>query len=226
MALRALLQNIVNLLTGTIGHLNIPYSHKKFPLDDYFKIEKKLLESGVNFAVAVVTTYGAGSNLLVKASTLVSKDKRKRSSNKTHALAILEIRPNRFRTVEMFGQGLVEKTLLSSIGNRDEVKILIPDPRYMDYEMCEDFYNYIDRVAHMDRQRNVEYDFSHQVGNSDKFDCSELIYHALEYAQKNKYGIDHSLKTYKRFGVESFSPVDIEYLEEFKCFYCSKEGFL
>lgn len=215
----------INLLSKTLGSWSLPYVDKKFNLNHYFQIESKLSELRVPFAIGVVTTYGHGSNILIKIAQMISKDKRKRKSKKTHALAIVETKNGKFRTAEEMGPGLQEVTLLSSIGQRDEVLIRVPNPRLVNDQVCSYALEYIRKVLAIDRMKNIEYDNDHNLESDERMDCSELIYHALNYGFK-KAGQKSLIKTVNRGGKKSWAPVEAQFSELFVDVYDSKKGFL
>lgn len=213
---------LINLVSNTIGKLSLPFVDKKFNLRDYFKIEKELSKLDVPFAIAIVTTYGHGSNLLIRFTNFLSKDKRKRKSRKTHALAIVETKNGKFRAVESIGKGVQEVTLLSAIGQRDEVKIRIPDKRYINDMVATFALGYINEVARRDEVKNIAYDSDHDLLNSDRYNCSELIFHALEHGYKRS-GQASMIKIVERAGKKTWSPVDAEFSKLFRDLYDSKK---
>lgn len=216
---------IVKFLSNTVGQISLPYVDKKFNLNHYFEIEKELAKLEVPFAIAVVTTYGHGSNILIKLAQILSKDKRKRKSNKTHALAIVETRNGKFRTVEAIGNGIQEVTLLSSIGQRDEIKIRVPNKSLVNNQVCEFALDYIRQVARRDDQENIAYDLEHDLLDPKRYDCSELIFHALNYGFEMA-GQKTLTKTVKRAGKVSWAPVEAEFSKLFVDLYDSKKGFV
>jgi hypothetical protein len=215
----------VKLLSNTIGKWSLPYVEKKFNLNHYFLIEKELSKLNVPFAISVVTTYGHGSNLLISGAQKLSKDKRKRKSNITHALSIVETRNGKFRAAEAMGPGIQEVSLLSAIGQRDEVKIRVPNPKLMNDQVCSFALDYIKRVLAIDRTKNIPYDLDHDLMDPERYDCSELIFHAVSYGFE-KAGQMNLLKTVSRAGKKSWAPVEAEFSELFIDIYDSKKGFL
>lgn len=215
----------VKLLSNTIGKWSFPWVEKKFNLNHYFNIEKKISELPVPFAIAVVTTYGHGSNLLIRGAQMISKDARKRKSNKTHALAIVRAENGKFRTIEAMGPGIQEVSFLSSIGNRDEVKIRIPKYNLMNEKVCEQAIKYIKDVAERDAEKNIPYDLEHDISDPERYDCSELIFHAINHGFKMS-DQPSPLKPVRRGGADSWAPVEAEFCELFEDMYDSKKGFL
>lgn len=215
----------VKFLSNTLGQWSFPYVEKKFNLNHYFKIEQELSKLNVPFAIGVVTTYGHGSNILIHGAQLISKEKRKRKSNITHALTIIETRNGKFRTAEAMGPGIQEVSLLSSIGNRDEVKIRIPNPMLMNDMVCSHALDYIKRVLAVDRAKNIAYDVEHDLMDPERLDCSELIFHAVSYGFE-KAGQKNLLKVVNRAGRKSWAPVEAEFSELFIDIYDSKKGFI
>ena len=215
----------VKILSNTIGEWSFPWVEKKFNLNHYFAIERELAKLEVPFAIAVVTTYGHGSNLLIKGAQLLSKDKRKRKSNKTHALTIVDTKNGKFRTVEAIGNGIQEVSLLSSIGQRDEVKIRIPNKSLVNDQVCKFALDYIRQVARRDDQENIAYDLEHDLLDPKRYDCSELIFHALNYGFEMA-GQKALTKTVTRGGKLSWAPVEAEFSKLFVDLYDSKKGFI
>lgn len=216
---------LVKLLQKTIGSWHWPFVDKKFNLNHYFEIEKELEKLPVPFAVAVVTTYGHGSNLLIRLANRLSKDPRKKKTRKTHALAIVCAEKNKARTVEAIGRGIQEFTLLSSIGARDEVKIRIPNYKVMNEQVCKFALEYIESVAEVDREQNIPYDVLHDLEDPTRYDCSELIYHAINHGY-DWAGQRRLTKTVVRLGQKSWSPAELEFSELFVDLYDSKKGFV
>lgn len=216
---------IVKLLSNTLGQWSLPYVEKKFNLNHYFKLEKELAKLEVPFAIGVVTTYGHGSNLLIHGAQFLSKDKRKRKSNITHALAVIDTRNGKFRTVEAIGNGIQEVTLLSSIGNRDEVKIRVPNKNLVNNEVAKHALEYIRQVAERDFEENIAYDLKHDLLDQKRYDCSELIFHALNHGFEMA-GQKALTKTVKRGGKVSWAPVEAEFSKLFVDLYDSKKGFI
>lgn len=215
----------VKLFSNTIGRLSFPHVEKKFNLNHYFKIEKELAKLEVPFAIAVVTTYGHGSNILIRFAHFLSKDKRKRNSKKTHALAIVETTNGRFRAVEAMGEGIREVTLLSSIGGRDEVKIRVPNKGLFNDSAAKYALDYIKQVAERDVSGNIAYDLQHDLLDKKRYDCSELIFHALNHGFEMA-GQKALTKTVTRGGRISWAPVEAEFSKLFVDLYDSKKGFL
>ena len=216
---------IINFLVSTIGKISFPFVEKKFNLNHYFEIEKELAKLSVPFAIGVVTTYGHGTNVLIRGAQFVSKDKRKRKSKKTHALAVIETRNGKFRTAEAIGEGVQEVSFLSSIGNRDEVKIRIPNPKLMNDQVCSFALDYIKRVLAIDLAKNIPYDVKHDLMDPKRYDCSGLIFHAIKYGYE-KAGQKNLLHTVNRAGKVSWAPVEAEFSDLFIDLYDSKKGFI
>jgi hypothetical protein len=216
----------VKLISESIGSLSLPYIQKKFNLNHYFLIEKEIAKLEVPFAIGLVTTYGHGSNILIKAVQLISKDKRKRKSNKTHAFAIVSTENGKFRTVEAIGKGgIQEVTLLSSIGNRDELKIRVPNKGLVNNEVSKHALDYIRQVSKRDNEQNIGYDLKHDLLDPKRYDCSELIFHALNHGFEMA-GQKALTKTVKRAGKISWAPVEAEFSKLFVDLYDSKKGFV
>lgn len=215
----------VKLLSNTLGQWSFPWVEKKFNLNHYFGIERELAKLNVPFAISVVTTYGHGSNVLINFAHKLSKDKRKRKSKITHALSIIETRNGKFRVAEAMGPGIQEVSLLSAIGQRDEVKIRVPNPKLMNDQVCSFALEYLRKVLAVDRAKNIPYDLEHDLMDPERYDCSELIFHAVSYGFE-KAGQLNLLKPVSRAGKKSWAPVEAEFSELFIDIYDSKKGFL
>lgn len=216
---------LVNFIGATICHWHFPFVDKKFNLNHYFEIEKALQARPNALAFAVVSTDGHGSNIAVKAVQWLSKNVLKRQSKSTHALIIINNKDKNFRAAEMVGAGMQETTLLSSIGNRDHVKILVPKFDKMPEDVCNQVLDYVNRHLVIDAAKNIPYDLKHDITNPRRYDCSSLCFHAINYAYK-KCGIRFSLLPVKRWGQETWTPSDVEYCELFETLYDSKIGLI
>lgn len=209
---------MIKKLIAFFGSLHFPWVDKKFNLNHYFELEKELEKLNVPFAVGLVSTYGHGSNLLIK---LVQKlTKQTRNSKVTHAFAIISNKKNNFRVAEFIGQGLQEATLLSAIGNRDVVKILVPNEKVSE-QNARLFIKYVKIVLARDAFTKIKYDLDHDINDHERYDCSELIFHAINYGMG-----ENVLRPVRRMGRDTWSPADLENTEYLKLIYDSKIGLI
>ena len=221
--MKALLNLFIKVYSNTLGKWHMPFSHKKFNLNDYFKIEEKLKELNVPFAIGLVTTYGNGSNLGIKFSNWMSKDKRKKKSKKTHLfIYAAHLDGFKFRVAEQVGTGLQNSSLLEAIGQKDEVKIRIPDKRYIADPTATLATEYINNLLNIDKDTPINYDNKHVLDMDNTSDCSGLLWQALTYAF-SELGLENLLETIDRLGMETFTPVDAEFSKLFTTIY--DDGF-
>lgn len=211
------------LIDRTLGKWHWPFADKKFNLNHYFTIEKEMMKLPSPYAVAVVSTYGHGSNMLIKLIQQFSKEKEKRSSKFTHALVVVNNKDKNFRVAEAIGAGLQEATLLSAIGNRDMVKILVPDYSKMPVEACNHALDYVYEVIEKNRLNRIPYDLKHNMEDPDRYDCSELVYASVNYGFK-KAGLPAPLRPITRLGSKTWAPCDVEFSDLFKILYDTKDG--
>lgn len=216
---------LVNLIGKTLCSWHFPWVDKKFNINHYFEIEKALQLRQNPLAFAVVSTDGHGSNIAIKVIQMLSSDKRKRKSKSTHALIIINNKEKNFRAAEMVGAGMQETTLLSSIGNRDHVKVLVPRFDIMPEDVCNQVLDYVNRNLIIDATKNIPYDLKHDINNPERYDCSSLVFHSINYAFK-KCGIRFSLNPVKRWGQDTWTPSDVEFCELFEVLYDSKKGLV
>lgn len=216
---------IINLISSTICSWHFPFVDKKFNLNHYFEIEKELMKRPNPLAFAVVSTDGHGSNLAIKFVQFLSGDKRKSQSKSTHALIIINNKDKNFRAAEMVGAGMQETTLLSSIGNRDHVKILVPKFDLMPESVCDMALDFVNRYLIIDAAKNIPYDLKHDVTVPERFDCSSLVFHMVNYGFA-KCGLKEPLNYVKRWRRDTWTPSDVEYCELFEVFYDSKIGLI
>lgn len=230
-----LLDYLVIFLGKTVGSAHLPFVDKKFPLKDYFEIEKYLRQLNNPFVVGLVKTNGHGSNLLISITQLFSK---KKCSKVVHAFAHIGIYGGfKHRTVEALNEGIVEQTLLRSIGQRDNVVLRKPNLKLINENVCNHAIEYIYEVIKRDNFVNIPYD---QVHNYDiitieqikdyknkipSMDCSELIMQSLEHGFRmtNQKSL---IKMVNRLGKSSWTPADIYFSDLFETFYDSKKGFI
>lgn len=217
---------IIWLYTNTVAKLDWPYSHKKFNLKDYFKIEEELDKLEIPFAIGLVTTYGAGSNFGIKFSNKLSKDKNKKKSKKTHLFIFINKRNGyKFRVAEQVGTGLQEVSLLEAVGQKDEVTIRIPNKKYIADPTASAALKYINDILDRDEVENIPYDNDHILDMNDKSDCSGLLWQALSYAF-DTFDQENLLETIDRANINTYLPVDAEFSKLFNTIYDSKKGFI
>lgn len=221
-----MLKLLMKLYSKTIAKIDFPFSHKKFKLQDYFKLEEELNKLEVPFAVGIVTTYGSGSNLGIRLSNLISKNKDKKKSRKTHAFIFINNYDGRkFRVAEQVGTGLQEVSLLEAIGQRDEVTIRVPNKKFIADTTSNVAREYILDLLKQDEIENIPYDNTHALLMDNTSDCSGLVWQSLSYAFK-ELGQDNLLETIDRAGLETYTPVDAEFSKLFNTIYDSKKGFI
>jgi hypothetical protein len=215
----------IKLLSNTVGEWHWPWVDKKFSLKDYFEIENKIRELDVPFVVGLVKTNGHGSNLLIGIAQSFTKDKRKRGSEITHALAHIGVNKGyKHRVVEAIGEGIREVSLLEAIGQRDKVILRVPNPKLLNDQVCKYAIEYLKDLADRDRELNIAYDNEHNYQNDEALDCSETIYHALSYGFE-KAGHSNKVIMIERAGKKTWAPIDIRYSDLFIDLYVSGKGF-
>ena len=234
--MKTVLNLIVKLLSNTIGQWHLPYINKKFPIEDYFKIEEYIRGLSNPFVVGAVRTHGNGSNLLIGLAQCFSPTKK--CFRVTHVLAHIGIFGGfRHRVVESLGPGIREVPLLQAIGQRDDVVLRKPNPRLLNDEVCKHAIEYIQEVAIRDSFKNIDYDTVHDYSiitleelkdysnNNIHLDCSETIMQALEHGFKMT-GQKSLVKMVDRVGKKTWTPAELYHSELFITFYDSKEGFI
>lgn len=210
---------VTKIYAKTLGKWHVPYNHKLFNLNDYFKIEEKLKELEVPFAIGLVTTYGNGSNLGIVLGNKLSKDKRKRKSKKTHLFIYAgSMEGHKFRVVEQVGTGLQNTSLLCAIGQKDEVMIRIPNKKFIADPTSKLVIEYVSNLLDKDDVTPIPYDNAHRLDMDDTSDCSGLLWQALTYAF-NELELENLLKTVDRIGIETYAPVDAEFSKLFTTIY-------
>lgn len=201
---------IFRILTKTIGAIHWPYSSKKFNLADFQGIENKL--KNLPMALLLVTTYGSfGSNILIRLGQWLGLWA---WSTKTHVLIYI----GGGRVIEASGsEGIRVVSLLEAIGQRDEVKIKIPIlPAKVYIEMI----NFLEGIIESDIKKPILYDNDHNLLDKTAFDCSELLFHALNFGlEANQM---QKIKPIMRFGRKTFTPIDADYLAVFATIYDSQ----
>lgn len=213
---------LIGIYTKTIAKLNFPFSHKRFNPRDYFPIEVELGKLPVSFAVILVTTYGSGSNIGIKIAQWIGV---KKWSKKTHAVAYIDCRDGyKHRIAEASGsEGIRIISLLEGICQKDEVSILVPDYHVMNESICNFTLKYLHGVLDRDKESDVDYDNDHDLMNTDLYDCSELLFHAINYGYKRARHVQ-LLEPVKRAKRLTFTPLDLELSPLFIKMYDSKEG--
>ncbi len=215
---------LIKIYTATFAKLKMPYNHKRFKLCDYFKIEKELDKLDIPFAIGISTTYGNGSNMGIKINNLFSKDKRKRKSKKTHVFIFINQRDGyKFRVAEQIGSGLHEISLLEAIGQQDELMIRVPNKKFLPDNVSSVALEYIHKLLDRDALENKEYDNTHLLDMDDSSDCSGLLWQALTYAF-SELELENLLRTVERGGMETYTPVDVEFSRLFNTIY--DDGFI
>ena len=196
-----------------IGAVNLPMTHKKFSADEYLEVSNLVvIELAGKPCFLLVTTYGAISNYLIRFSYLFGKNKNKRSKT-THAVASL----GDGRVVEALSTGVVTRGLFHSLWGRDEVKILTFSRR-----VSEELQKLtLENIRAISKQE-IDYDHSHDVNDDTLYDCSELIFDAVNDAYE-MMGHERPLKPVKRFGQPTYSPIDIENSGYFQIVYSNKK---
>ena len=219
-----MLDFLIKIYSNTLGKWHMPYSHKHFKLNDYFKIEEKLKELKVPFAIGLITAHGNGSNIGIRLSNKISKDKGKRRSKKTHLfIYVAHIDGCKFRVVEQVATGLQNSSLLEAIGQKDEVMIRVPNKRYIADPTATIAAEYAAKLVAIDKVTPIEYDNTHALDMDHASDCSGLLWQALTYAF-SELELENLLETVDRVGMETYTPVDVEYSKLFTTIY--DDGFI
>lgn len=203
------------------SNFNWPLSHKQFDIKDVSKIEKYLEDNEIKFAVLLVSTKGALSNFWIRLSYLFGSEKKK-FSKYTHAVGYWGKKDCRHYVVEAIGTGVETMRLGESISQRDSVGLFIV--KNVANPILEKMHNHLDRIAKRDNDKNVTYDFEHNAEDHQEYDCSEVIFDCVNSAFRESDQIA-PLKTIKRLGMKTFSPIDIEQSDLFEVVYDNKEGF-
>jgi len=200
-----------------------PLSQKKFIMSDYLALEDYFEEEGCQFAVALVSTSGAVSNFWIRLSFLFGNQKHK-FSNLTHAAVYIGEYHYPHTVVESIGKGVLTRTLVELLCNRDNVKILIPSKK-MNRKVVQNIRENAIKISKRDEISPIGYDYSHNPNDQATYDCSELIYDSVKkaYLQADQ---PCPLKTIRRLGQETYSPIDLEFSDLFETVYDSKKGFL
>lgn len=212
----------LNFVTWT-SKFNWPMSHKKFNIKDLKRIEKYLEENNVEFAVFLVTTAGAMSNAWIKLSYLFGKVGY-HSSPFTHAVGYVNDGICKHTVVEALGSGIETNNFCVSISQRDYVKLLIPSVK-VPHNISKKMKSKILEISELDKKKGIAYDFEHDALDHSKFDCSELIFNCINDAYI-KSGHPAPLKTVKRFGKQTYAPIDVEHCDLLTAVYDSRKGFL
>lgn len=227
-----LLNWIINIFSKTIGSWHWPWVDKSFDLSDYFETEQRIRDLSNPFVVGLVKTYGHGSNFLIRVAQCFSKDSCK---DVTHALAHIGVfNGYKHRVVEAIGEGIREVSLLQAIGQRDNVILKKPNPKYLNDKCCKHIIEYIKEVAKRDAVINIQYDNAHNYEtitieeikdyseNNVKLDCSETIMQAIIHGLRMT-GQRNYIQMKKRAGKMTWTPSDILHSELFIDFYDSRE---
>lgn len=227
MRMKKIVQNLMAFIGKTSAHIHMPYNRKKLDLNKYFELEKKLRDSlSVPFAIGLVSTDGEASNIFIKAANLFASNKKKSKSKITHSFAYIDcINGYKHRVAEMTVNGFIINPLLSAIGQRDNVIIRVPNELLMPESVRRYAKDYLLGLAKKDEEGNIEYDFNHDNKDSEKMDCSEMIFLALKYGYE-KADIRFPMMMETRLGYEAITPTDLEYSDLFVTIYDSKKGFL
>jgi len=223
--MKFLINIFVNLYAKTIGSWSLPYVNKKFPIRDYFKIEKMLRNLDSPLAIALVTTYGNGSNVGIRVGQWIGP---KKWTKKTHVAIQFEIKDGyKHRVAEAVGGepmnngGLIETTLLEAIGQRDEVKILVPDfDSPLNQRIASFVCDFVADKVREDKINPIPYDDGHSI-LTPELNCSELLYKALRYAF-NRADAHNPMEPVIRGGIPTWTPADVEYSDFFRVVYDSE----
>ena len=206
-----MLNFLMKLITNTLCLLEVPYSHKKFKLSDFKEIEARLWDEP--FAVITAITYGSGANFWIKLPSWLGLWK---WPSRVHSIMSI----GGGEVIEASGsEGIIRRSLFEAIGQRDEVAIFVP---HKSLDISERAQKFLLEVDSKDKARAIGYDNRHELLDAKEFDCSELFFHAVNYALKCK-GRYH-LPAVDRFGRKTFFPVDIENSCFVEKIYDSKVG--
>jgi len=222
----SMLNLVASILGKTVGKWKFPYVDKKYDLDHYFELEKRLRELDSPFAVALTKGYGHGSNILIKIAQSFTSNKAKRNCKITHAIAHIGINNGyKHRAVEAIATGIQEVSLLKAIGQKDVVVIRVPNPKKLNSQVCKYAIEYLKNLVERDKVKNIEYDNKHDYHNDESLDCSETIYRALTYGFRMA-DQESSVKLINVAGKDIWSPADIRVSDLFIDLYTSEKGFI
>ena len=205
---------MINLYTKTIAKLHWPLCNKKFQIKDYYKIEESLKDC--KLAVILVTTYGNGSNMGIKiAQNIGTKNKTK----KTHAALFIGFKDGIPMVVEASGSyGIQVVPLIQVIGQRDEVMVRISNPHLLNRSVENFMTEYVNDVIGRDGELDIPYDEDHNLEDQSRYDCAELVYHALVYAfKKARHKV--LINPVVRWGKKTYTPIELEFSDLFETIY-------
>jgi len=171
----------------------------------------------------LVSTDGAFSNFLIRLSYLFGGQKHK-FSKFTHIGAYVGDFYYEHTMVEAIGQGVVTRTLVEAICNRDNVKVLIPSSK-INRKIAENARQNAIAISKRDALDPISYDYSHNPNDSASYDCSELVFSSIRDGFNQADQIC-PLHTVVRLGQETIAPIDLEFSDLFEVIYDSKKGFL
>jgi len=205
---------MIDLYTKTIAKTHWPLCNKKFEIKDYYEIEEHLKDC--KLAVILVTTYGNGSNMGIKfAQSVGTKNKTK----KTHAALFIGFKDGLPMVIEASGTyGIQVVPLVQVIGQRDEVMIRVANPHLLNSSIENFMVKYVNTVIERDGELDIPYDEDHNLEDLTKYDCAELIYHALIHGfLKARHKV--TVKPVVRWGKKTYTPIELEFSDLFKTIY-------